>query len=120
MTYSSPANKRNVLFSLTLPIADLNLKEMEVQFTDAQTALIRHAIESGRLHREEEAIQEALALWEERERRRLEILTAVDKAEASLARGAGRMVTTHVEAVQLASDVKRRGLARIEAEQHPR
>lgn len=59
-------------------------------------------------------------LWEERERRRLEILTAVDNAEASLARGEGRVVTTYAEAVQLASNVERRGLARTEAEHNSR
>ena len=51
---------------------------------------------------------------EERERRRLEILIAVDKAEASLARGEGRLVTTEAEAKQLAADVKRRGMERLQ------
>jgi len=59
-------------------------------------------------------------LWEERERRRLEILIAVDKAETSLARGEGRRVTTPEETKQLADEVKRRGIARLAAEQHPR
>ncbi len=62
---------------------------MEVQLTPDQAAFIRQAVETGRLHREEEAVQEAMELWGERERRRLEILTAVDRAEASLARGEG-------------------------------
>jgi hypothetical protein len=33
---------------------------MEVQFTADQRAFIRQAIESGRLHREEDAVKEAL------------------------------------------------------------
>ncbi|HYW39660.1 MAG TPA: hypothetical protein VE957_16235 [Terriglobales bacterium] len=37
-----------------------------------QKAFVRQAIESGRLHREEDAGQEALSLWEERERTRAE------------------------------------------------
>ena len=93
---------------------------MEVQLTQDQRAFVRQAIESGRLRREEDAVKEALSMWEERERRRLEILVAVDKAEASLARGEGRRVTTPEEAQQLADDVKRRGMARLAAEQHPR
>jgi Arc/MetJ-type ribon-helix-helix transcriptional regulator len=93
---------------------------MEVQLTPGQKAFVREAIESGRLRREEDAVKEALSLWEERERRRLEILIAVDKAEASLARGEGRSVTTPEGARQLAEDVKRRGIARLNAEQHPR
>ena len=56
---------------------------------------------------------------EERGRRRLEILNAVDRAEASLSRGEGRTITTHDEVLQLASEVKRRGLALLEAEQKP-
>ena len=38
-------------------------------------------------------MKEALSLWEERERARAEILAAVDEAEASLARGEGRIIT---------------------------
>jgi Arc/MetJ-type ribon-helix-helix transcriptional regulator len=93
---------------------------MEVRFTPDQEAFVRQAIESGRLQREEDAVQEALSLWEERERRRLEILVAVDRAELALRRGEGRRVTTAEEAQQLASDVKRRGMSRLKAEQNPR
>jgi len=85
---------------------------MEVQLTSDQEAFIRHAIESGRLHRKEDAVQEAMSLWEDRERRRLEILAAVDQAEASLARGEGRRITTQEDVTQLAYDIKRRGMAR--------
>ena len=59
-------------------------------------------------------------MWEEQERRRLEILVSVDKAEASLARGEGRRVTTETEARELAADVKRRGIARLRAKPKPR
>jgi len=47
----------------------------------------------------------------------LEILAAVDQAEASLARGEGRSITTQEEVKQLAADVKLRGMARLAAEQ---
>jgi len=89
---------------------------MEVLFTADQKAFVRQAIETGRLHREEDAVREALSLWEERERRRLEILASVCKADASLARGEGRSVTTREQVTQLADDVKRRGAARLAAE----
>jgi hypothetical protein len=39
-------------------------------------ALVKRAIESGRFSHQEEAAQKALALREERERRRLEILAS--------------------------------------------
>jgi hypothetical protein len=62
-------------------------------------------------------VTEALSLWAERERRRLEILAAVDEAEASLARGEGRPVTQ--ESVrELAENVKQRGRARLATEQN--
>ena len=89
---------------------------MEVQFTPDQIAFVRQAIGSGRLQREDDAVKEALLLWEERERTRLEILAAVDEAEASLARGEARPITQE-SMRDLAEDVKRRGRARLAAEQ---
>jgi putative addiction module CopG family antidote len=89
---------------------------MEVHLTPDQKAFVRQAIESGRLHREEDAVQEALSLWEERERSRAEILTAVDAAEASIARGEGRTITQE-SMRQLADEVKQRGRGRLAAEQ---
>ncbi|HMF78643.1 MAG TPA: hypothetical protein VK604_23505 [Bryobacteraceae bacterium] len=93
---------------------------MEVQLTDDQKAFIQEAIQTGRFAREEDALQEALSLWEGRERRRAEILAAVDQAEASFARGDGRRVTTREEAAQLADEIKRRGIARLNAEKNIR
>ena len=92
---------------------------MDVNLTPDQKAFVRQAIESGRLHREEDAVSEALVLWEERERSRAEILAAVDEAEASLARGEGRVITEQ-SMRELAEDVKRRGRLRLAAEQSPR
>jgi antitoxin ParD1/3/4 len=89
---------------------------MEVQLTPDQEAFVRQAIESGRLRREEDALKEALSLWEERERIRAEILVAVDEAEASLARGEGHIITQE-SMRELAEQVKQRGCARLAAEQ---
>lgn len=89
---------------------------MEVQLTSDQQAFVRQAIESGRLRREEDAVKEALALWEERERTRAAILVAVDEAEASLVRGEERIVTQD-SMRELAEAVKCRGRARLAAEQ---
>jgi Arc/MetJ-type ribon-helix-helix transcriptional regulator len=50
-------------------------------------SLVREAIASGRIMNEEEVVGQALLLWEERERQRVEILGAVERAHASLARG---------------------------------
>ena len=91
---------------------------MEIQLTPDQKAFVRQAIESGRLHREEDAVQEALALWEERERTRAEILAAVDQAEHSLAQGKGREITQQ-SMRDLAEEVKQRGRDRLRDEQRP-
>jgi Arc/MetJ-type ribon-helix-helix transcriptional regulator len=88
---------------------------MEVDLTPDQKAFAHIAIESGRLTREEDAVKEALALWEERERRRWEILSAVDEAEASIARGEGRVITRE-SMRELVEDVHQRGLERLAAE----
>jgi Arc/MetJ-type ribon-helix-helix transcriptional regulator len=88
---------------------------MDVTLTSDQRALARRAIESGRLHREEDAVQEALSLWEDRERHRIEFLASLDEARTSLARGEGRPVTE--ESMQkLSAAIKERGRARLAAE----
>ena len=91
---------------------------MKVNLTPDQKAFIRQAIQSGRFRREEDAVEEALSLWEERERARAEILAAVDKAEDSLARGEGRLIT-HKSMCELAENVKRRGRARLSDKSNP-
>ena len=86
-----------------------------MHLTADQQAFVRDAIESGRLAREEDAVKEALALWEERERARAEFLATLDQAEASLARGEGRVITQE-SMRDLAEEVHQRGLARLAAD----
>jgi Arc/MetJ-type ribon-helix-helix transcriptional regulator len=88
---------------------------MDVDLTPDQKAFARRAIESGRLRSEQDAVQEALALWEERERQRTEFLLTLDDARASLARGEGRVITQQ-SMQQLAQEVQERGRARLAAE----
>ena len=92
---------------------------MEILFTPDQQALVREAIQAGRLRREEDAVSEGLALWEERERVRTEILASVQLAQESLARGEGRAITQESMA-RLAGEVKQRGRARLAAMQSAR
>ncbi len=88
---------------------------MEVSLTPEQRVFVRQAIETGRLHSEEDAVHEALSLWEERERNRTEILAAVDAAETSLFHGDARLITEQSMS-DLAAEVKQRGRARLAAE----
>lgn len=90
---------------------------MDVQLSLAQKAFVREAIASGRITNEEEVVRQALALWEERERQRVEILGAVERAQSSLARGEGRRITSEAELQQFSDDIKRRGMARLAVEQ---
>ena len=88
---------------------------MEIRPTPDQEYFIRQAIEAGRIARPEDAAAQAMALWEERERRRAEILARVDEAEAALAGGEGTVITPETMST-LAEDVKRRGRASLEAQ----
>jgi putative addiction module CopG family antidote len=88
---------------------------MNVDLTPEQKAFAQRAIESGRLNSEDDAVRQALALWEERERQRAEFLQTLSEAKASAARGEGRDVTPDT-IQQLAVEVKERGRARLMAE----
>ncbi|MGA2169310.1 MAG: hypothetical protein ABSG62_13960 [Terracidiphilus sp.] len=83
---------------------------MEVELTSDQRAFARRAVETGRLHSEEDAVEEALALWEERERRRVKSRATIDEARASLARGEGRPITQE-SMRELSAEVRERGRA---------
>jgi Arc/MetJ-type ribon-helix-helix transcriptional regulator len=91
---------------------------MEMPFTTDQQAFLQDAMATGRLHGPEDAIREALSLWERRERARARILAAVDEAEASLARGEGRTLTD-ADIPRFVEEIHRRGLARHAAKQSP-
>ena len=88
---------------------------MDVHLSPDQKAFARRAIESGRLHSEQDVVQEALALWEERERQTTEFLVTLEDAKASIARGEGRIITEE-SMRELAGEVKERGRARLLAE----
>jgi putative addiction module CopG family antidote len=89
---------------------------MEVRLTPDQEAFVRRAVESGRFDRAEAAVEEALSLWEERERKRAEFLATLDDAKASLLRGEGRVITQQ-SMRELSEEVKERGRARLASEQ---
>jgi putative addiction module CopG family antidote len=66
---------------------------MRVDLSPDQEAFIRQAIKDGRVASTEEAVRAALQLWEKHERRRGEILAAVEVAEASVGRGEVKVLT---------------------------
>ena len=90
---------------------------MEISLTSDQEAFVRQAIKTGRIDRAEDAVTEALLLWEERERRQSDFLLSLDDARASIARGEGIPITQ--ESMRAVSeDVKRRGRERLAVERH--
>jgi Arc/MetJ-type ribon-helix-helix transcriptional regulator len=88
---------------------------MQIELTPEQQDFVRQAGESGRFARAEDAVQAALTLWVERERRRAEILAAIDAARASIARGEGIEMTEESMRV-LAGEIKQHGRAQFATE----
>ena len=60
---------------------------MEVDLSPEQQAFIRAGIESGRYQRPEEAIQEALRQWEDRQRSLAQLQALVDEGMDDLEQG---------------------------------
>ncbi|HYL36646.1 MAG TPA: type II toxin-antitoxin system ParD family antitoxin [Bryobacteraceae bacterium] len=60
---------------------------MEVRLTPDQEILIQRAIEQGRYRSAEEAVRDAMAQWEERERQRIDLTTDIGRAELELKSG---------------------------------
>jgi len=86
--------------------------EVRITPTPEQEAFIRQAIASGRFKTAEDAARAALLWWEEGERRRAELLVELDAADASLAQGKGRRLTSQ-SIRKLTEDVKQRGRSRL-------
>ena len=89
---------------------------MDVHLTTNQQALMCQAIESGRVRDANAAVQEALALWEDRELTRADLIASIDAVEASIERGEGIDITEESMRL-LAEDVKQRAHARLAAGQ---
>ncbi|MGD0348045.1 MAG: type II toxin-antitoxin system ParD family antitoxin [Terracidiphilus sp.] len=85
---------------------------MQVELTHEQASFIDLGIQEGRFRNSEEAIREALAQWEKRERARVELLISLDSAEQALNGGEGEEYT--IETLpSLVQSVQERGAARL-------
>jgi Arc/MetJ-type ribon-helix-helix transcriptional regulator len=85
------------------------------QLTPDQAAFVERAIETGRLQRAEDAVREALLLWEERERARVLLTAAFDEAEADMEAGHYTDYTDET-LPQLAAELKREARASRESQ----
>jgi putative addiction module CopG family antidote len=88
--------------------------EVRIVTTPEQEAFIREGISSGRFATAEDAAREALREWEERQRRRTELLMELDAAEASFARGAGRRISPQ-SIPEFIEGVKRRARSHLKS-----
>ena len=84
---------------------------MQINLTEAQEALVRRAVKSVRLSSVEDAVTEALLLWEEQQRGREALLGLLDAGRQAIARDEGIEITP-ASMRALAEDVKRRGRER--------
>ena len=87
---------------------------MEVQLTPDQEAFIRQGMEEGRYKSADEAVQEAMAHWEEVQRSRLEMIAALEAGEADLEAGRYREYDAD-SSPSLAEELKREGRALLSA-----
>jgi len=86
---------------------------MQVQPTPEQNSFIDLGIQEGRFRDREEAVQQALALWQKRERTRVELLGSLDLAEKSLDADEGETyVSENLD--ELVKSVKERGFSALE------
>ena len=85
---------------------------MQIDLTPEQASFIDMGIQEGRFRDSEDAVREALAQWEKRERARVELLASLDAAEQALDAGEGEEYT--VETLpSLVESIKARGAARL-------
>jgi putative addiction module CopG family antidote len=87
---------------------------MQIQLTPEQSSFVELGIQEGRFRDSEEAVRQALALWEKRERARVELLASLDLAEQSLEAGEGESYTPD-NLHELTQSVQQRGLAKLAA-----
>jgi putative addiction module CopG family antidote len=85
---------------------------MQIELTPAQNSFVELGIQEGRFRDRDEAVRQALALWEKRERERLELLDSIDLAERSLDEGEGETYTEET-LHELAKSVAERGRAKL-------
>jgi putative addiction module CopG family antidote len=84
---------------------------MQVELTPEQSTFVDLGIQEGRFRDSEEAVRQALAQWEKRERIRVEVLTSLDLAEQSIEAGEGESYTSET-LHELVASVHARGAAR--------
>lgn len=85
---------------------------MQIELTPEQISFVDLGIQEGRFRNSEEAVHQALALWEERERGRVALIASLDLAEQSLNAGEGETYSGS-NLQELVDSIEKRGMARL-------
>jgi putative addiction module CopG family antidote len=85
---------------------------MQLDLTPEQTTFVDLGIREGRFANREEAVRQALAQWERRERERAQLVASLEAADASLDAGEGEIY--EVDQLSLLTEsIRRRGHERL-------
>ena len=79
---------------------------MQIELTPEQEDVVRFAIARGRIARPEDAVAEAMARWIEEERQLEELISSLDEAEASDARGESTSIENHEDLDRVFDEIK--------------
>jgi Arc/MetJ-type ribon-helix-helix transcriptional regulator len=85
---------------------------MQIELTPEQSAFVDLGIREGRFRNSEEAIQQALAHWEKRERNRVELLASLEISDKEIDSGGGETYNAD-DLSGLVEDVRSRGMQRL-------
>ena len=85
---------------------------MQIQLSPEQRSFVEMGIQQGRFRDPEEAMQEALSLWIERERVRLELLAEIEAGDDS-PRENDTVLDSDEEIADFLAGVEQRGLVRL-------
>jgi Arc/MetJ-type ribon-helix-helix transcriptional regulator len=88
---------------------------MRIELTPEQNSFIDLGIQEGRFRDSLDAVQQALAQWEKRERARAELVASLELAEQSLDAGEGEEYTSET-LKHLVSSVEKRGKMRLSSQ----
>jgi putative addiction module CopG family antidote len=86
---------------------------MQIELTPEQEFFVKDAIATGRFKDASEAVHCALSHWVESERKRLQLIAAIEEGERSLEEDGGSVLETEQDIRNFFNDVEARGRTRL-------
>ena len=106
---------------LFVPVAEVDTTSfrsyawfMQIELSPEQSSFVDLGIQEGRFRNPEEAMQQALALWVNRERARIELLASIEAGDDS-PREDDIVLDSEEEIAEFFAGVEKRGLAKLAA-----